>query len=126
MNSTMPITRFTIFCVVDMSNFYLDVLKNRLYVEKADSQNRRAAQTAMYMILDGMTRLVSPILAYTSDEIWQAMPHDSSADKECVLFNEMPKTTGVDVDEAFTARWDRIHQLRATSRRRWSWRVRTR
>ncbi len=100
------------FCVVDMSNFYLDVLKNRLYVEKADSQNRRAAQTAMYMILDGMTRLVSPILAYTSDEIWQAMPHDSSADKECVLFNEMPKTTGVDVDEAFTARWDRIHQLR--------------
>ena len=40
------------------------------------------------------------------------MPHDSSADKECVLFNEMPKTTGVDVDEAFTARWDRIHQLR--------------
>ncbi len=40
------------------------------------------------------------------------MPHDSSADKECVLFNEMPKTTGVEVDEAFTARWDRIHQLR--------------
>ncbi len=48
------------FCVVDMSNFYLDVLKDRLYVEKADSQNRRAAQTAMYMILDGMTRLISP------------------------------------------------------------------
>ena len=100
------------FCVVDMSNFYLDVLKNRLYVEKADSENRRAAQTAMYIILDGMTRLVSPILAYTSDEIWQAMPHDSNADQACVLFNEMPKPTGVDADEAFIARWDRIHQLR--------------
>lgn len=66
------------FCVVDMSNFYLDVIKDRLYVEKADSKERRAAQTAMYMILDGMTRLISPILAYTSDEIWQAMKHDAS------------------------------------------------
>ena len=47
------------FCVVDMSNFYLDVIKDRLYVEKADSKERRAAQTAMYMILDGMTRLIS-------------------------------------------------------------------
>lgn len=100
------------FCVVDMSNFYLDVLKDRLYIEKKDSQSRRAAQTAMYIILDAMTRLVSPILAYTSDEIWHAMPHDASADQECVLFNEMPKPTGVNADANFTAKWDRIHAIR--------------
>lgn len=100
------------FCVVDMSNFYLDVLKDRLYVEKADSKSRRAAQTAMYLILDAMTRLISPILAFTSDEIWHAMPHGSSADVECVVFNEMPELTGVEAGAEFTARWDRIHEIR--------------
>ena len=100
------------FCVVDMSNFYLDVIKDRLYVEKADSKERRAAQTAMYMILDGMTRLISPILAYTSDEIWQAMKHDASADAENVVLNQMPEPTGVNVDETFIQTWDRIHDIR--------------
>lgn len=100
------------FCVVDMSNFYLDVIKDRLYVEKPDCEGRRAAQTVMYMILDGMTRLVSPILAFTSDEIWKSMPHDSNADPRCVLFNDMPKPTGVDADTDFIAKWDRIHLIR--------------
>lgn len=100
------------FCVVDMSNFYLDVLKDRLYVEKTDSESRRAAQTVIYTILDGMTRLVSPILAFTSDEIWHSMPHDSSADSECVLFNDLPTATGVNVDDEFIAKWDKIHKIR--------------
>ena len=100
------------FCVVDMSNFYLDVLKDRLYTEKADSASRRAAQTTIYMILDAMTRMISPILAYTSDEIWRYMPHGSDCDKECVLFNEMPAKVDVDIDADFMARWDRIHELR--------------
>ncbi len=99
------------FCVVDMSNFYLDVLKDRLYVGKADSASRRAAQTAMYRILDTLTRLVSPILAFTADEIWQFMPHDSSCDTRNIVFNEMPSAKG-DADEAFMARWDKIIALR--------------
>ena len=102
------------FCVVDMSNFYLDVLKDRLYTEKADSTARRAAQTTMFMILDALTRMLAPILAYTSDEIWQFMPHRASDDARCVLFNEMPKAADIEVDEGFTARWDRIHELRDT------------
>ncbi len=100
------------FCVVDMSNFYLDVLKDRLYVEKAKSESRRAAQTAMYLILNGMTRLISPILAFTSDEIWHSMPHSAKEDKECILFNEMPKPTGVNAEDDFVARWDKIHSVR--------------
>ena len=100
------------FCVVDMSNFYLDVLKDRLYTEKPDSVSRRAAQTAIYIILDSMTIMISPVLAYTSDEIWRYMPHGSDCDKDCVLFNEMPKKVEVDTDAEFMARWDRIHELR--------------
>ena len=105
------------FCVVDMSNFYLDVLKDRLYTEKADSPARRAAQTSMYLILDALTRMLAPILAYTADEIWHFMPHRSGDDPENVLFNDMPSTAAIEVESDFTALWDRIHELRDTVKR---------
>ncbi len=100
------------FCVVDMSNFYFDVLKDRLYTESADSESRRAAQTTIYTVLDAMTRMIAPILAYTSDEIWQYMPHSDKENKENVLFNDMPSKTGVVIDDEFVALWDRIHETR--------------
>ncbi|MEE1262516.1 isoleucine--tRNA ligase, partial [Ruminococcus sp.] len=100
------------FCVVDMSNFYLDVLKDRLYTEKADSPRRRAAQTAMYLILNAMTRMIAPILAYTSDEIWKYMPHSANDEASHVIFNEMPEKVAVDVDDSFMEFWNRIHELR--------------
>ena len=102
------------FCVVDMSNFYLDVLKDRLYTEKADSPERRAAQTVMYHILDALTRMLAPILAYTADEIWRFMPHDDKVDPENVLFNDMPGKIELEYEDGFTAAWDRIHDLRDT------------
>ena len=102
------------FCVVEMSNFYLDVLKDRLYTEKADSKQRRAAQTAMYLILDALTRMLAPILAYTADEIWRYLPHRAADDKENILYNEMPKTVDITVGDDFIATWDRIHELRDT------------
>lgn len=64
------------FCVVDMSNFYLDIIKDRLYC--GDDAARAAARTALYRILDGMTRMLAPILAFTSEEIWAAMPSQRS------------------------------------------------
>ncbi|MCI1951180.1 MAG: isoleucine--tRNA ligase [Clostridiales bacterium] len=100
------------FCVVDMSNFYLDVCKDRLYTEKAESHTRRAAQTVMFLILSGMTRLVSPILAFTSDEIWHSIPHLASEDADNVVLNEFPQPSGIKVDETFLAKWDRIHEIR--------------
>lgn len=100
------------FCVIDMSNFYLDVLKDRLYTERADSMERRCAQTAIYIILDAMTRMITPILAYTSDEIWKFMPHASTADKTHAVYNEMPVIPDVGADADFIARWDKIHELR--------------
>lgn len=79
------------FCVMDMSNFYLDIIKDRLYCEKRDSLLRRSAQSAMYEILDAMVRLIAPILAFTSNEIWLSMNHDKSANPEHVMLNDMPK-----------------------------------
>jgi len=99
------------FCVIDMSNFYLDVLKDRLYVESKNSATRRAAQTAIYKILDTIARLVSPILAFTADEIWQFMPHTSDVDARHVVYNAIPEAKG-EYDEAFMARWARIHEMR--------------
>ncbi len=96
------------FCVVDMSNFYLDVIKDRLYTSKKDSKERRAAQTCMYTILDAIVRLIAPILCYTSDEIWSFMPHKASDKKDGVIFNDMPKVEQAWKDEALEAKWERI------------------
>ena len=101
------------FCVVEMSNFYLDIIKDRLYCEKKDSLQRRSAQTAMYKVLDSMVRLLAPILAFTSDEIWQAMPHDDSANCEHVMLNDMP---AVSSEYVFTAqeeeKWEKVQAVR--------------
>ncbi|MCD8009094.1 MAG: class I tRNA ligase family protein, partial [Clostridiales bacterium] len=78
------------FCVVEMSNFYLDIIKDRLYCEALDSQERRSAQSAMYLILNALVRILTPILAFTSEEVWQAMPHWDEDDTEAALFNDMP------------------------------------
>lgn len=100
------------FCVVDMSNFYLDVLKDRLYVESAESETRRAAQTVIYKVLDAMTRMLTPILAFTAEEIWQHMPHAKADEREAAVFNDMPSPSGLAHDEQFLAKWERIHAIR--------------
>ena len=100
------------FCVVDMSNFYLDILKDRLYVEPADSSSRRAAQTAIYLILNAMTKLLAPILAFTTEEIWRYMPHGRDEDVDSVLFNSMPEKLALNVTDDFINSWDRIGEIR--------------
>jgi isoleucyl-tRNA synthetase len=62
------------FCVVDLGGFYLDVLKDRLYTTPAKGTPRRSAQTAMYFIVEALVRWLAPILSFTAEEIWQAMP----------------------------------------------------
>ncbi len=96
------------FCVVDLSNLYLDVVKDRLYTEKADSVGRRAAQTTMYKILDALVRLLAPAICYTAEEIWQFMPHLDSHDTKSVMLNDMPKTEDYAIDEALVCKWDKI------------------
>ncbi len=101
------------FCVVDLSNFYLDIIKDRLYCEGADSRLRRSAQTALYTILDGMTRLIAPILAFTSDEIWAAMPHTADVNGESVLLNDMPAwDSALALDPGTAERWEKLVSVR--------------
>ena len=101
------------FCVVEMSNFYLDIIKDRLYCEETDGAKRRSAQTALYLILDTMTKIMAPILAFTCDEIWLAMPHREGDDVRNVVFNEMNKPFGeYALDDASMAKWDKIIEVR--------------
>ena len=79
------------FCVVELSSFYLDIIKDRLYCEEKDGLPRRSAQTALWMILHTMTKIFAPILAFTCDEIWLAMPHREGDDGRNVLLNVMNK-----------------------------------
>ena len=96
------------FCVIDMSNFYMDVIKDRLYC--ADDHARRCAQTALYRILVDFTKLLAPILSFTSQEIWSYVPKMPGM-KDYVVFEQMPEAKAA-ADEAFTAKWDRIMAIR--------------
>ncbi len=101
------------FCVLDLSSFYFDVIKDRLYCDEANGLERRSAQTAIFLILDAMTKMFAPILAFTCDEIWLAMPHRADDDARNVLLNQMsqPYTEyALNADEM--ARWDVLHALR--------------
>jgi len=101
------------FCVVDMSNFYLDIIKDRLYCEETNGKLRRSAQSAIYIILDAMVRLIAPVLAFTSNEIWQAMPHAKDDNPLHVLLNDMPKVNSAySFSEAEATGWERIAALR--------------
>ena len=101
------------FCVVEMSNFYLDIIKDRLYCESRDGLPRRSAQTALYLILDALTKLMAPILCFTCDEIWQAMPHRAADDVRNVVFNDMDRPfADYALDEVTVARWDKIIAVR--------------
>ncbi|MBP1574248.1 MAG: isoleucine--tRNA ligase [Oscillospiraceae bacterium] len=100
------------FCTTDLSNFYLDILKDRLYVEKFDSESRRAAQTVIYNILRGMTLCLAPILSFTAEEIWGYLPRSAKDDAGSVFFNQIPEKSGISADEEFMAKWEKIDELR--------------
>jgi isoleucyl-tRNA synthetase len=69
------------FCSVDLGSFYLDVIKDRQYTAKADSVARRSCQTALYHIAEAMTCWMAPVLSFTAQEIWQALPAETAAGK---------------------------------------------
>ena len=101
------------FCVVELSNFYLDIIKDRLYCDEKDGLERRSAQTALFLILDTMAKIMAPILPFTCDEIWLAMPHRAEDDGRNVLFNQMNQPFAeYALDGDAMARWDRIIDVR--------------
>ncbi|MBR6562838.1 MAG: class I tRNA ligase family protein, partial [Clostridia bacterium] len=85
------------FCSIDMSKLYIDITKDRLYCETKNDPARRSAQTAMYIIVNSLTKLLAPILSFTAEETWSFMSHAEGDDLESVFCNEMP---------AFEAKYD--------------------
>ncbi len=101
------------FCVVELSSFYLDIIKDRLYCEEKDGLRRRSAQTAIFLIVDALAKLFAPILAFTCDEIWLSMPHREGDDARNILLNQMPENYDAYVlDDAAMEKWATVMKLR--------------
>ena len=101
------------FCVVELSSFYLDIIKDRLYCEGVDSLRRRSAQSALFLIVDALAKLFAPILAFTCDEIWQSMPHRKEDDARNILLNQMPTDMRAYLlDDAVMDKWATVMKLR--------------
>lgn len=96
------------FCVVDMSSFYLDIIKDRLYTSKPDSIERRAAQTTMYEILSSLVRIMAPMTCFTAEEIWKYMPHRKGENLESVMLDYYPKTHKEWEDEELERKWAKL------------------
>jgi len=106
------------FCIVDMSSFYLDVLKDRLYTFKSDSVERRAAQWVLYRILSAMTRLMAPVLSFTAEEVWQSLKQGTSGkghpeQELSVFFAAFPEVNEVFYDEGLEKKWAALFLLRS-------------
>jgi len=101
------------FCTVDMSNFYLDIIKDRLYCDEAHGVLRRSAQSTIYIILDALVRMLAPILAFTAEEIWALMPHHKDVETGSVLYNPMPAFNAEYVlSPELVTMWENILRLR--------------
>ncbi len=98
------------FCAVEMSAFYLDILKDRLYTSKVDSHDRWSAQTVMYQILDNLLRLLAPVLSFTADEAWAYLPGEHEASVHLAAF---PALNAAVKDDGLVERWGRIMKIRA-------------
>ncbi len=100
------------FCAVDMSALYLDMIKDRLYTSAPASRARRSAQTVLYEALYALVRLVAPVLAFTSEEIWRYVPKSGEM-PQSVQLCDMPEVNEDFLDPVLEKKWDRLLALRA-------------
>lgn len=98
------------FCTVDISNIYFDVLKDNLYCSHPDEQQRRAAQTVMYKVINDLVVMLTPILAFTTEEIWSFLRREGQP--ESVQLLSWPVENDVYLDEALERRMDQVLQVR--------------
>jgi isoleucyl-tRNA synthetase len=102
------------YCVVDLSAFYFDVLKDRLYTKAARNQSRRSAQTAVWKIASALVRLAAPILVFTAEEIWKHLPK-LPTEAESVHLQTFPDEAALraGLDAKTKADWEKLHAFRA-------------
>ncbi len=97
------------FCSEDLGGFYLDILKDRLYTAPADSHARRSAQNALYHITHSLTRLLSPILSFTAQEVWETL----TGSGECIFEQLWYDLTLPRDADTLRARWSKLRTLRS-------------
>lgn len=97
------------FCTIDLSSFYLDFAKDILYIEAENNHDRRAIQTVLYDVLVSLTKLVTPILPHTADEVWPYIP---GVVEESVQLTDMPEVVEVEGAEELKGKWDAFMTLR--------------
>ena len=99
------------FTTVDLSAFYADVTKDRLYTFAATSRERRSAQTALYIIADGLTRLLAPILSFTADELWRYLPARTFDSVHIAMFPDQAELEAL-ADLTLLQQWEQLSRLR--------------
>jgi isoleucyl-tRNA synthetase len=98
------------FCSIDLSAFYLDILKDRLYTSPPSSVEYRSARTTMYRIVDALTRMIAPVLSFTADEIWQRLPGEREASVHLAAF---PETISGYLDNELESRYEQLQKVRS-------------
>jgi isoleucyl-tRNA synthetase len=101
------VARLVGFCGVELSSFYLDVIKDRLYCDTPDSRSRRAAQTVLHRVADSLLRLLSPILSFTADESWRFLGR-----KEAASLADLPVLDTALMDQKLSQEWKVLLALR--------------
>jgi len=99
------------FCSVEMSAFYLDILKDRLYTFAKNSVERRAAQTVLYQILIDLVKLSAPIIVHTAEEVWSAIIHKGE-DVPSIHLTTFPKYIADSINESLSQKWERLIAIR--------------
>jgi isoleucyl-tRNA synthetase len=99
------------FCVVDLSAFYLNILKDRLYTHAVQSISRRSAQTALWHILDALARLLAPILSFTAEEVWQAM-QEGKGPRDSVHVQVFPAFVPQNNQTLLLDEWEKLRNVR--------------
>ncbi|SET84891.1 isoleucyl-tRNA synthetase [Salinibacillus kushneri] len=97
------------FCTIDLSSFYLDFAKDILYIEPENDHRRRSIQTVYYEIITSLTKLLSPILSHTMDEVWNYIP---GVEEESVQLTDMPKLRALPHQDELKAKWDHFMEVR--------------
>ncbi len=101
------------FCITDLSSFYFDILKDRLYIYKSDSIERKSAQTAIYYILTILVKLLAPIIPFTSEEVWRYLPEGiKSGHKESIHLEKFPEVKKEWINEALESKWQKLIDIR--------------
>jgi isoleucyl-tRNA synthetase len=98
------------FCSIDLSALYLDIVKDRIYVEGKNTLKRRASQTVIYEVLTALVKLIAPILSFTAEEMWFYLRHVE--ERESILLSSFPLPRKELINEVIEDEWERIWKIR--------------